>query len=127
MSRADNSHHLQRAAAARHASAVARARDSIEELDRAGTPITFAAVADAGAVSRSWLYTQTDLRDAITSLRRARTSTTSISPPATQRATIDSLRERLAAARDDIDRLRAENVRLHAQLARSIGDQRTHR
>ena len=70
MSRADNSHHLQRAAAARHDAAVTGARNAIEQLDRAGTPITFTAVADAAGVSRSWLYNQPDLRDTITGLRR---------------------------------------------------------
>ena len=127
MSRADNSHHLQRAAAARHDSAVIRARSAIDELDRAGTAVTFAAVADAAGVSRSWLYTEADLRDAITGLRRTRTSTTSPAAPAAQRATTASLRERLDAARGEIERLRAENASLHAQLARSLGDQRTHR
>ena len=127
MRRADNSHHLRRAAAARHHSAVTRARTAIEELDRADTSVTFAAVADAAHVSRSWLYTQPDLRDTITGLRRSRPSTTSTAEPAAQRATTDSLRARLDAARSEIERLRAENVTLHARLARSLGDQRTRR
>ena len=43
------------------AAAVAEAR----ELDRAGTAITFTAVAAAAGISRSWLYTQPDLRAGI--------------------------------------------------------------
>ncbi len=125
MSRADNSHHLQRAAAARHESAVTGARNAIEQLDRAGTPVTFTAVAGAAGVSRSWLYTETELRDAITGLRRR--PATSTAAPAAQRATTDSLLVRLDSARDEITRLRAENTTLHAQLARSLGERRAHR
>ena len=125
MSRADNSHHLQRAAATRHESAITRTRAAIAELDRAGTPISFATVAAAAGVSRSWLYTEPDLRDTITSLRRR--PVTSTAAPTAQRATTDSLLERLDNARDEITRLRAENTTLHARLARSLGEQRTHR
>ena len=126
MTRADNSHHLQRAAIERHDTAVARVRNAIEELDRIGTAVTFTAVASAAGVSRSWLYTQADLHDAITHLRH---TTTPITPtrPAAQRATTDSLRARLDAARDEIQHLRTENANLHAQLARSLGDQRLRR
>jgi len=126
MTRADNSHHLRRAAIERHDTAVARARDTIEEFDRAGTAVTFTSIASAAGVSRSWLYTQADLRDAITRLRH---TTTSITPtrPAAQRATTDSLRARLDAARNEIHHLRTDNANLHAQLARTLGDQRTRR
>ena len=126
MTRADNSHHLQRAAIERHDSAVARARNIIGALDRAGTAVTFTAVASAAGVSRSWLYTQSDLRDTITHLRHKPTSITP-ARPAAQRATTDSLRARLDAARDEIRHLRTENTDLHAQLARSLGNQRLHR
>jgi hypothetical protein len=110
----------------RHDIAVDRARHAIEELNRSGTPITFTAVANAAGVSRSWLYTQADLSDAITHLRH---TTASIRPtiPATQRATTDSLRARLDAARSEIRHLRAENADLHAQLARTLDDQRLDR
>ena len=126
MTRADNTHHLKVAATERHIAAVARARAAIEELDRVGTAVTFAAVADAAGVSRGWLYTQPELRAAITGLRHIRTLTTP-TRPAAQRATTDSLRARLDAARDEIQHLRTENANLHAQLARSLGDQRVHR
>ena len=126
MTRPDNSHHLQRAALARHDNAVDRARQAIEALDRAGTPITFTAVANAAGVSRSWLYTQPDLNDTITRLRHTTTSIgTTI--PAAQRATTDSLRARLDAARNEIRHLRTENADLHEQLARTLGDRRLHR
>ncbi|MEP7115380.1 MAG: DUF6262 family protein [Ilumatobacteraceae bacterium] len=126
MTQPDNSHHLRRAALARHDLAVERATEAIKDLDRAGTPITFTAVASAAGVSRSWLYTETNIRDAIT---RFRHTTASIRPPilAAQRATTDSLRARLDAARDEIRHLRAENADMHAQLARTLGDRRLNR
>ena len=74
VTRADNTHHLQRAATARHDAALQRGRGAIEDLDRAGQPITFTAVARAARVSRGWLYNQPDLRDAIIRLRRERRS-----------------------------------------------------
>ena len=126
MTRADNSHHLQRAAIERHDSAVTRAQNTIEALDRAGTAVTFTAVASAAGVSRSWLYTQSDLRDAITHLRHQRPSITP-ARPAAQRATTDSLRARLDAARDEIRHLRTENANMHEQLARTLGDRRLNR
>ena len=126
MTRPDNSHHLQRAALERHDLAVKRARTAITDLDRAGTPITFTAIASAAGVSRSWLYTETDIRDAINRLRPT-TASTRPPMPAAQRATTDSLRARLDAARDEIRHLRAENANMHAQLARTLGDRRLDR
>ena len=64
---------------------------------------------------------QSSSTDTRTPRRKARTI------PAAQRATTDSLRQRLDAARDEITRLRADNATLREQLARSLGDQRLHR
>ena len=50
------------AAARRHELTRARAIQALRELDRAGAPVTFAAVATAAGISRSWLYTQPDTR-----------------------------------------------------------------
>jgi hypothetical protein len=86
MTRADNSHHLRRAAAARNLAAHDRTRAVIEDLDRSGQPITFVAVARAAGVSRSWLYNQTDLNDTIVALRRAGAPPDIATPPFAQRA-----------------------------------------
>jgi hypothetical protein len=51
--RPDNSHHLITAAKRRHELARAKAIRAIRELDRAGTSITFEAVATTAGVSRS--------------------------------------------------------------------------
>ena len=127
MTRADNTHHLQRAATARHDAAHQRGRRAIEDLDRAGQPITFTTVARAARVSRGWLYNQPDLREAIIRLRRDITAAQELTMPAAQRASPESDRQRLDSARDEITRLRADNAALRGQLARSLGAQRLHR
>jgi Family of unknown function (DUF6262) len=127
VTRADNAHHLRRSAAARHDAALVRARAALDELDRAGQPLTFATVARAARVSRSWLYNQPDLRATITRLRSAASLTDAPPIPAAQRATSESLHQRLDATRDEITQLRAENAVLRDRLARSLGDQRSRR
>jgi len=123
VTRADNSRHLAVAAAERHDSARRRATVAIEHLDRSGEAVTFSGVAIAAGVSRGWLYRQDDLRAAIVRLRptagRPATAGT-----ANQRASIDSLRQRLEAARAEVAQLRAENTGLRDQVARSFGEQR---
>jgi negative regulator of sigma E activity len=107
------------AAARRHELTRARAIQALRELDRAGTPVTFAAVAGAAGISRSWLYTQR-LRD---TRSRDQASTT----PASQRATDTSLHARLTATLQRNQQLTDENARLRRQLARALGDQRSAR
>ncbi len=125
MTRADNTQHLVRAAAARHDAAVSRARAAIDSLDRACRPVSFTAVARTAGVSRGWLYNQPDLRDAIIRLRRDRPGTPPV--PSAQRTTPASLRQRLDDAKDEVARLRAENGVLREQLARRLGEERAHR
>ena len=122
MAEAGNSRFLVQAAAQRHSVRIARARQAIEDLARSGQPISFIAVAETAEVSRAWLYRHTDIRDAIIRLRTA-TSRPS-GNPANQRATTESLRQLLDTAREDLAQLRADNVKLRDQLARSLGQQR---
>lgn len=121
--RADNTIHLLEAATARHHNALQRARVALEELDRACHPITFAAVARAAGVSRSWLYSQAELRAAIIDLR-GHTPSAGPATPAAQRATAESLHQRLDAARADISGLRVENAELRLRLAHALGARR---
>ena len=90
--------------------------------------MTFAGVARAADVSRSWLYTQPDISGQI---RRLRKTTDDTGPagaiPAGQRATDASLRARLTAALDRNKQLADDNARLRRQLARALGDQRSSR
>jgi hypothetical protein len=122
MPRADNSAYLAQANARRHQAALSAARHAIEQLQRQGKPVNFSAIAQTAGVSRGWLYRQDQIRDIIGRLRH-------LDPPAAritaQRASAESLRQRLDAARAEITRLRAENHSLREQIARHIGLQRT--
>ena len=118
---------LATAAARRHELTRAKAIQALRELDRSGQPVTFASVAAAAGISRSWLYTQTDIRDHIQQLRGTRSHSTADAIPASQRATATSLRARLTATLQRNQQLTDENTRLRRQLARALGDQRSSR
>jgi len=116
---------LSEAASRRHELTRSKAIQALRELDRAGTPVTFAGVAQAAGVSRSWLYTQPDISSQIRRLRQNTDGTGSAGAvPASQRTTDASLRARLTAALDRNKQLADENARLRRQLARALGDQR---
>jgi hypothetical protein len=122
--RPDNHAHLVAAAARRHELTRSRANQALRELDRSGTAITFTTVAAAAGISRSWLYTQPDIRTQIQEHRTAgRAPATHI--PERQRAGDASLRARLIAALQRNQSLADDNARLRRQLARALGDQRT--
>jgi hypothetical protein len=119
---------LSEAAARRHELTRAKAIQSLRELDRTGAPVTFAAIAAAAGISRSWLYTQPDISDRIRRLRGKTDGAGSAGAvPAGQRATDASLRARLAAALDRNKQLADDNARLRRQLARALGEQRSSR
>ena len=119
---------LARAAARRHELTRARAIQALRELGRSGAPVTFAGVAQAAGISRSWLYTQPDISSQIRRLRQETDGAGSAGAiPAGQRATDASLRARLAAALDRNKQLADENARLRRQLACALGDQRSSR
>jgi hypothetical protein len=122
MNRADNSPSLAQANARRHQAALAATHHAIEQLRREGKPVNYAAVAQAAGVSRTWLYSQDQIRDLISDLRKHE-------PPAAaltaQRASTSSLRQRLDTACAEITRLRTENRSLRDQLARQLGLHRT--
>lgn len=123
--RADNSSHLLAAARHRHELTRATAIRALRELDRAGTPVTFEAVAKYAGVSRSWLYSQPDLRSQIERLREATGRAPTPSVPAAQRTSNASLLGRLQAAQERNRLLSEDNQRLRRQLAHALGDQRT--
>ena len=117
---------LAEAAARRHELTRAKAVQALREIDRAGTPVNFARVAEAAGISRSWLYTQPDISSQIRRLRqKTNTAGSADGIPAAQRATDASLRARLAAALERNKQLADENARLRRQLARALGDQRS--
>lgn len=117
---------LSEAAARRHELTRAKAVQALRELDRAGTPVTFAGVAKTAGISRSWLYTQPDISGQIRRLRQETNAVGSVGGiPAAQRATDASLRARLTMLLDRNKQLADENARLRRQLARALGDQRS--
>jgi len=125
---ADNSRYLHAAARRRSKDTRQRAVKALRRLDATGAPITFDTVAREAAVSRSWLYAQTDLRAEIERLRdRHRTSSPTPVVPQRQRATDASLLRRLEAATERIRRLEQDNRELRDTLAEALGQQRSAR
>lgn len=63
------------AARQRHDDTRRKATGALRRLDAAGEPISFAAVARAGGISRAWLYRDAAVRAEIDRLRRPRSAT----------------------------------------------------
>jgi len=123
MAAADNTAHLAAATRRRSANARNRARETLRQLDREGSPITFVAVANASGVSRALLYRDSDLRSEVERLRDT-TRPTSQRLPASQRATEASLAQRVENLLDELKTLRAENLKLREKLSVLLGEQR---
>jgi hypothetical protein len=121
---ADNSRFLIHAAKERNQHSVQRVLDVLRRFDRDGVPITFAAVATAASVSRSWLYRQPTLRPEILRYRGAAPAPQAPIVPAAQRSSAHSQRQRNDTLNDEIRWLREDNARLRSQLERSLGQQR---
>ena len=122
--RVDNSIHLITAARQRHEQTRAKAIAAMHELDRAGAALTFESVARHAGVSRSWIYTQTDIKDEIRRLRDQDRRQPRAATPSQQRATDDSLRRRLELATSRNHELADENQKLRRQLAQALGQLR---
>jgi len=125
---ADNSRHLILAARQRAERTRRQALTALRRLDATGAPITFEAVAREAGVSRSWLYTQDDLRAEIGRLReRHRPPSPTPRAPDRQRASTISLLRRLEVATERIQRLEEANRELREALAQALGTARTAR
>ncbi len=123
---ADNTRHLRAAAQRRAEQTRRRAVAALRRMDAAGTPITLNSLAREARVSRSWLYTQHDLRAEVERLRRRHQPPTAPPvPPERQRASDASLLQRLHAATERIRRLEHDNQQLRDALARALGERRT--
>jgi hypothetical protein len=121
---ADNSTHLTLAARRRHELTRAKAIRALRELDTTGGPVTFESVARAAQVSRSWLYTQHDIRTEIERLRDLDHRALPSPAPASQRGSDASVSRRLEIALSRNRELTAENQRLRRQLAHALGQLR---
>jgi hypothetical protein len=120
---AENPRHLAEHAQRRHHETLHRAHQTLTELTDAGQPVTVALFAKRAGVSRSWIYTQPELRAKLCRLRQQHASAEFIRTAAT-RATDDSLRQRLALAHERISQLRTENQQLRDALAHAHGELR---
>lgn len=116
---------LAAAARQRHELTRSKAIQALREIDRDGAAVTFESVARHAGVSRSWLYSQPDIRTEVERLRRAACRSPSPPIPAAQRTSDASLRTRLESAQERNRTLTAENQRLRRQLAHALGDRRT--
>ena len=125
--RSDNGIHLAAAARQRHEQTRAKAIAALHDLDQAGAAISFKAVADHAGVSRSWLYTQTGLKDEIRRIRALRQPEPGQPTPSPERASDESLRQRLTLAHQRIRELDDENRRLRGQIAHLHGQIRASR
>jgi hypothetical protein len=124
---ADNANRLAQSARQRHELTRSKAVRALRELDQAGTAVNFEVVARNADLSRSWLYTQPDIRAEIERLREATRHNPAPAIPAAQRTSDASLLIRLQAANENNRLLVQENQRLRRQLAHALGDQRTSR
>ena len=126
--RADNCRHLITAARNRAEQTRTRAVRALRRLDQAGTAITFDAVAREAGVSRSWLYSQADLRGEIQALRARRQPPASTPrTPHRQAASDASLLRRLEAATQRMRQLEEDNRQLREALAEALGATRAAR
>ena len=119
----DRVERLREAAQARHEATLHRAKNALAAMTRRGTPVTFRSVAETAGVSRSWLYSQQELREEINRLRHRSQGRPGLLPSA-ERATVDSLRQQMRTYRDEITRLQTENQELRNELARRLGADR---
>lgn len=114
------SRQLADAAARRTLEAEQRVRSALRELDSEGAAVTFAAVAKRARVSRVFLYQHAELRAQVEALRAAHAAAP-VRLPVRQRASDASLRARLRAALEEIQRQREEITRLREELALAHG------
>jgi hypothetical protein len=126
--RADNIHHLTEAARRRAQATRRRAVAALRHMDTSGLPVTIDALAREAAVSRSWIYSQPDLRAEAERLRdRPRPATGSAAVPDHQRASDASLQRRIEVATQRIRELETDNQRLRQALAEALGERRVAR
>jgi chromosome segregation ATPase len=120
---ADHAHHLADHARQRHRLTLERAERALTEMADAGEPITPARLAARAGVSRSWIYSQPELRDQLQRLQRHQAGSATNRQSVT-RASEESLRQRLTLAHQRISELRAENQQLRDALAHAHGQLR---
>jgi hypothetical protein len=125
---ADNIHHLTEAARRRAQATRRRAVAALRRMDTSGLPVTIDALAREARVSRSWIYSQPDLRAEAARLRdRPRPATDGPAVPDRERASDASLLRRIEVATQRIRELETDNKRLRDALAEALGERRVTR
>jgi|tagenome__1003787_1003787.scaffolds.fasta_scaffold17560267_1 hypothetical protein len=117
---ADNTRFVVAAAHERSRRARERAERALAAARRSATRPAVADIARSAKVSRSWLYTQTDLMAALRELQATTTPTAARSGE--HSATTDSLRQRLDAAHARNKKLREVNTELTRLLEIAHGE-----
>jgi hypothetical protein len=115
---------LAESARRRHQQALDSAHRVLREAEASGEPVTYAKIAAAADVSRSWLYTQPDIRAAIDRLRDLNGRSTAAPVPTRQRSSAASLVRRLESAHRRNQELSREVAELREQLAAAHGELR---
>jgi len=103
-----------------------KAQDALTAMAARGEAVTVASLAKNAEVSRSWIYTQPELRDRIEQLHQA----APLRPPhsaAASRASLESLKRRLDLAHQRIIQLRHENGQLRHAVEHLHGQLRDRR
>ena len=95
---ADRANRLVEHARARHEQTLHRARAALTSMADNGDAITVALLAGKAGVSRSWIYTQPELREHIEQLQQATTRPGAPPREAADHASEESLRRRLTLA-----------------------------
>ncbi|HEY3691444.1 MAG TPA: DUF6262 family protein [Pseudonocardiaceae bacterium] len=121
---ADRATRLAQLARARHEQTLQRAHAALTTMASNGDTITVSLLASKAGVSRSWIYTQPELRDQIKQLPRPMARTGAPRREAGDPASEESLRRRLALAHQRIAELRDENQQLRQSLAHAHGQRR---
>ncbi|OXR40284.1 hypothetical protein B7C42_07622 [Nocardia cerradoensis] len=116
---ADNTRFLLEATQRRSVEARTRAEAAIATAARSRGRVTVAAIAKTAKVSRSWIYTQSDLVEAISVLQQRNPAS---GHPARASASTESLQTRLAAATERNKQLRRQLAQLTEQLETAYGE-----
>jgi DNA-binding SARP family transcriptional activator len=111
------------AARRRREQTLTRAHHALQQLVDSGQPVTIATLAAHADVSRAWLYSETELRARIDTLRNQTVDTTATRPPA-DAGSEASLRNRLTLAHQRIRELTDQNQQLRDQIAHLHGQLR---
>ena len=120
---ADNTRYLIEHSRQRHQHTLERARRALAELADTGQSVTVAELASRAGISRSWIYTQPQLREQIQQHQRSHSDSDTARQIAT-RASDESLHRRLTLAHERITQLRKENQQLREALAHACGQLR---